>query len=120
MPPVASRCWPGCPQGPAISPCCLRCWRGGVGLGLLTPAVVAASVAAVESGRAGLAAGVNNSSRQAGGVLGIAVYGALAGSPAVLGGFLTGFHEAALLTTGLFAAAAVATVAGIQARGAPR
>lgn len=80
----------------------------GIGLGLLTPAVVAAAVSAVDPGRAGMAAGVNNTARQAGGVIGIAVYGALAGSPAATGAFLSGMHQAGLLTAVLFVAAALA------------
>src|SRR4051794_1829497 len=44
----------------------------GCGLGALTPAVVAAAMAAVETGRAGLASAVNNTARQAGGAGGVA------------------------------------------------
>jgi DHA2 family methylenomycin A resistance protein-like MFS transporter len=53
----------------------------GAGLGVMTPAIVAAALGAVEPGRAGLAAAVNNTARQAGTAIGIAVAGALAGSP---------------------------------------
>ncbi|MGY2702808.1 MFS transporter [Nocardioides sp. HB32] len=49
----------------------------GVGIGVLTPAVVAAALAAVEPDRSGLASGVNNTARQAGGAVGVAVYGAV-------------------------------------------
>jgi MFS transporter, DHA2 family, methylenomycin A resistance protein len=42
----------------------------GAGLGVLTPAVVAASMGAVGRERAGLGAAVNNTARQAGGALG--------------------------------------------------
>lgn len=88
----------------------------GVGLGLLTPAVVAASVGAVEAGRAGLAAGVNNTARQAGGVIGVACFGALTGSPTAPVAFLAGLHGAGLVTAALYVAAAIATVATIPAR----
>src|SRR5699024_141028 len=47
----------------------------GIGIGLLTPAVVAAAIAAAGPGRSGLASGVNNTARQAAGAAGIAVYG---------------------------------------------
>jgi DHA2 family methylenomycin A resistance protein-like MFS transporter len=50
----------------------------GVGLGVLTPAVVAGALDAVDPTRSGLASGVNNTARQAGGALGVAVYGAVA------------------------------------------
>ena len=53
----------------------------GLGLAVLTPSVVAAAVASVPRGRAGLASAINNTSRQAGGAIGIAASGAIAGSP---------------------------------------
>jgi MFS transporter, DHA2 family, methylenomycin A resistance protein len=80
----------------------------GAGLGLLTSAVVAAAVGAVESERAGLASAVNNTARQAGGAIGIAAFGALAGE-ASRPGFVHGFHVAALVAAGLYALAAVPT-----------
>jgi hypothetical protein len=55
--------------------------RWGIGLGLVTPAVVAAAMSAVPSARAGLASAVNNTTRQAGGAIGIAGFDALAGQP---------------------------------------
>jgi MFS transporter, DHA2 family, methylenomycin A resistance protein len=83
----------------------------GLGLGLLTPAVVAAAMGAVPADRAGLAAAVNNTARQAGGAIGIAISGAVAGSPA-RAGFVHGFHTVALGAAGLYvAAAALASVA---------
>ncbi len=66
----------------------------GAGLGVLTPAVVAASIAAVPGKRADLASAVNNTSRQAGGAMGVAVAGAIAGQPGDPG-FLGGFHAVA-------------------------
>jgi MFS transporter, DHA2 family, methylenomycin A resistance protein len=81
----------------------------GTGLGLLTPAVVAAALGALPGRRAGFASAVNNTARQAGGAIGIAAFGALAGRPGA-GGFVAGFHTAALLTAGLFITAAIATV----------
>ncbi len=93
----------------------------GLGLALLTPAVVAAAVAAVPGDRAGLASGVNNTARQAAGAIGIAAFGALAGTPGSHG-FVPGLHTAALIAAGLFAAAAAATVALIpsSSRSRPR
>ncbi|HEX5089613.1 MAG TPA: MFS transporter [Nocardioides sp.] len=80
----------------------------GCGLGTLTPAVVTAAVAAAPPDRSGLASGVNNTARQAGGALGIAAYGALAGSPTDPGRFLAGLHAAGLATSVLYAVAALA------------
>jgi DHA2 family methylenomycin A resistance protein-like MFS transporter len=90
----------------------------GVGLALLTPAVVAAAIAAVPAERTGLASGVNNTARQAGGAIGIAGYGALAGRPQATTRFLTGLHAAGLITAGLFAVAALCTVLFVPARNA--
>jgi DHA2 family methylenomycin A resistance protein-like MFS transporter len=87
----------------------------GVGLALLTPAVVSAAVGAVPRERAGLASAVNNTARQAAGAIGIAAFGALAGDPAGHG-FLHGFHAAAIIAAGLFSAAALATVALVPGR----
>lgn len=88
----------------------LLLWGGGIGV--LVSAVVSAAVGAVDSPRAGLASAVNNTSRQAGGAIGIAAFGALAGSPA-RHAFLSGFHLAALIAAGLFLAAAVAVLLGL-------
>jgi DHA2 family methylenomycin A resistance protein-like MFS transporter len=83
----------------------------GLGLGLLTPSVVAAAMGAVQADRAGLAAAVNNTARQAGGAIGIAASGAVAGSPG-RAGFVQGFHTVALGAAALYvAAAALAWVA---------
>lgn len=79
----------------------------GVGLGLLTPAAVAAAIAAAPPQRSGLASGVNNTARQAGGAIGIAAYGAIAGRPDQTGHFMSGLHITGLVTAGLFVAAAV-------------
>jgi len=91
----------------------------GIGLGLLTPAVVAAAIAAAPAQRSGLASGVNNTARQAGGAIGIAAYGALAGQPSDPTRFLTGLHLTGLITAALFATAALATAALIPRQKAP-
>jgi len=69
----------------------------GVGMGLLTAAVVAAAVRSVPADRAGLAGGVNNTARQAAGALAIALYGAVAGTPADATGFTHGLHTLGLI-----------------------
>jgi DHA2 family methylenomycin A resistance protein-like MFS transporter len=83
----------------------------GTGLGLLTPAVVAAAVAAVPTARSGLASAVNNTARQTGGAIGIAVAGAVAGSPGDRDRFLHGFHAVALGSAALYTAAALLVLA---------
>jgi MFS transporter, DHA2 family, methylenomycin A resistance protein len=63
----------------------------GVGLGLATPALVSAATAAVPAPRAGMAAAVNNTARQAGGAIGVALIGAIGAitaAMAVAGGVL--------------------------------
>jgi DHA2 family methylenomycin A resistance protein-like MFS transporter len=78
----------------------------GAGLGFLTPAVVAAAIAAVDRARAGLASAVNNTARQAGGAIGIAGFGALAGTPGRAERFVHGMHAGALIAAALYVAAA--------------
>jgi len=88
----------------------------GIGLGVLTPAVVAAALAAVPPQYAGLASGINSTARQAGGVAGVALYGSVAGSPADPARFLAGLHLTGLVTAGLFLAAGVSTAIAVPAR----
>jgi MFS transporter, DHA2 family, methylenomycin A resistance protein len=54
----------------------------GFGVGLFTAPVVAAAMRVVPAERSGLASGINNTARQAGTALGVAIFGAVAGSPA--------------------------------------
>lgn len=79
----------------------------GVGLGVLTPAVVAAALRSVPPERRGLASGANNTARQAGGAIGIALYGAVAGPPAQVGRFVGGLHAMALVSAALYLVAAL-------------
>jgi DHA2 family methylenomycin A resistance protein-like MFS transporter len=74
----------------------------GIGLAVLTPAVVSAAIASVPADRAGLASGINNTARQAGGAIGIAAYGAVAGPPTATTHFLRGLHVTGLATAGLW------------------
>lgn len=89
----------------------------GTGIGLLTPAVVAAAIRSVEPTKAGLASGVNNTFRQAGGAIGIAAFGALAGTPTAAHSFVAGFRGAGLITAALFVAATIATVITVSSLG---
>ncbi|WP_263253942.1 MFS transporter [Saccharopolyspora rosea] len=89
---------------PRVLPVLVCC---GIGAGLLTTALVAAAVGALPAERAGLASGVNNTARQTGTALGVAVFGALAGNPAARDAFTTGLHHAALLGAALWLIAVV-------------
>jgi MFS transporter, DHA2 family, methylenomycin A resistance protein len=87
----------------------------GIGMGFLTPAVVAAAVDSVPADRAGLASGVNNTARQAGGAIGIAVCGAVAGAPGD-GGFVDGLHAIGIAVAAMWLLAAAVTAFGIPGR----
>lgn len=81
----------------------------GVGMGLLTAAVVAAAVRAVEPERSGLASGVNNAARQSAGAVAVALFGLLAGSPTDPGRFTAGLGVVGVLGATVWALALVAT-----------
>jgi DHA2 family methylenomycin A resistance protein-like MFS transporter len=83
----------------------------GVGMGLLTPAVVAAAIAAVPAERSGLASAINNTARQSGGAIGIAVAGAVAGQTGRGTHFVDGFHTVALGAAALYFAVGVLAAA---------
>jgi MFS transporter, DHA2 family, methylenomycin A resistance protein len=70
--------------------------------------------------RAGLGSGVNDTARKAGGAVGIAVYGSVAGPGTQTGRFLSGLHMTGLATCALFLAAALATVIFIPGQRAQR
>ncbi|MFG2003900.1 MFS transporter [Spirillospora sp. NPDC048911] len=64
----------------------------GLGASFLTPSVVTLAMSAAPSGREGLASAINNTARQAGGAIGVALCGALAAH-----GLVKGIHHAALM-----------------------
>lgn len=88
----------------------------GIGMGLLTAAVVTAAMSAVPPDRSGLASGVNNTARQAAGAIGVAVFGAVAGSPAGAAAFTGGLHTVAGAAGALWLAAAGLTAWSIPSR----
>ena len=88
----------------------------GMGLGFVTPAVVGAAIAAVSRERSGLASAVNNTTRQAGGAVGIAIAGTIAGQPSSRHVFLAGFHAVALGSAVLYVMAAAVGMALIPRR----
>jgi MFS transporter, DHA2 family, methylenomycin A resistance protein len=77
-----------------------------LGVGLAVPCMTTALLTAVPASRSGVASGVLNSVRQAGGALGVAVYGALLNEKAVTGVQLSFLLSAILLTIAAIVAAA--------------
>ncbi|MBB4682815.1 MFS transporter [Amycolatopsis jiangsuensis] len=89
----------------------------GLGMGLLTAAVVTAAVDGAPAGRAGIAGGMNNAARQAGGALGVAVFGAVTGEPDAPVRFVHGLHLLGSLAAGLWLAGVVLAVVCTRRRG---
>lgn len=83
----------------------------GFGTSFAMPAMTAAVMEAASAERAGIASGVLNASRQVGGVLGVALLGALVG-----GGrpFVPGLRAAGLLAGGAFFFGALLTVLAVR------
>jgi DHA2 family methylenomycin A resistance protein-like MFS transporter len=77
----------------------------GAGLGLLVPPLTSTLLGSVEKSRSGIAAGVLNATRQTGSVLGVALFGSLAGQASA---FMAGVHQALLISAGLLLAVAAA------------
>jgi MFS transporter, DHA2 family, methylenomycin A resistance protein len=82
----------------------------GGGLGLLVPPMTAALLGSVEKSRSGVAAGVLNSTRQTGSVLGVALFGSLISGQG--DAFLFGTRVALLISAVLLIGAAGAIVIG--------
>src|SRR5882724_15371 len=74
----------------------------GAGLGLLVPPLTSTLLGSVEKSRSGIAAGVLNSTRQTGSVLGVALFGSLAGQA---NAFMAGMHESLMISACLLLAA---------------
>ncbi|MEV6639576.1 MFS transporter [Amycolatopsis sp. NPDC051371] len=86
-----------------------------VGLGgpTVIPPVIAVLLAAVPAHRSGTASGLLNTSRQLGGALAVAVFGALLSAPP---GLAAGMRVSLLLAAAVAAAGALAAVAGLGTR----
>ena len=87
----------------------------GGGLGLLVPPLTSTLLGSVEKPRSGIAAGVLNATRQTGSVLGVALFGSLAGAP---GAFMTGMHAALVISACLLLVAGLAIWRGASAKAA--
>jgi DHA2 family methylenomycin A resistance protein-like MFS transporter len=88
----------------------------GLGAGLFAVPAVTAAIRAVPPERSGLASGVNNTARQAGTALGVAIFGALAGSPAHTHHFVAVTRGLGIGAAILWVAAAALTAAGLKPR----
>lgn len=82
------------------------------GMGLGVPAMTTAIMGSVEKRASGIAAAVSTASRQAGGAIGVALFGALAGDDP--GHMVTGMHTAAAIAVGLLVLAAGMAAFGLR------
>jgi DHA2 family methylenomycin A resistance protein-like MFS transporter len=82
----------------------------GFGMALTMPAATAAVMEAAPADRGGIASGVINAARQAGGVLGVALLGTLVSART---GFGTGLHIGIAVAAAAFFAAVAVTAAGV-------
>ncbi len=83
-----------------------------LGMGTGVPAMTTACLASVERKFTGTASGVLNTARQAGGAVGVAAFGALAGGGRAA--IVPGLHTAVTISAGLLALAALMSLAGIR------
>ncbi len=84
----------------------------GTGMAMTMPSATTAVVEAAPAGRAGIASGLVNASRQAGGVIGVALLGTLVASGS---GFVGGMRAAMALAAAAFLVGAVITGLGVPA-----
>ena len=115
-----------------VDRCCRACWSRCIGTGLFNPAVTNVALSSVPVEQSGVAAGVNDTFRQAGIAVGVAALGALIPAEAALGGgsaaeYVDGLHDALWAGAGLAAhrrvAAGAADLQALRRRGrdaAPR
>ena len=94
---------------------------GGLGTGLFNPAGAAVALGSVPPDQSGLAAGVNDTFRQSGIAVGVALFGALIPGAAALGqgsaeSFVSGMHTALIVGAVLAAIGAVASARLIPVR----
>jgi EmrB/QacA subfamily drug resistance transporter len=94
---------------------------GGIGTGLFNPAVSAVALGSAPQEQSGLAAGVNDTFRQAGIAVGVALFGALIPGSAALGkgsaeSFVSGMHTALIVGAVMAAIGAVACIKLIPLR----
>jgi DHA2 family methylenomycin A resistance protein-like MFS transporter len=88
----------GIGQGTSYWAICAQLIVIGGGLGLLVPPLTSTLLGSVEKQHSGIAAGVLNATRQTGSVLGVALFGSLAGQADAL---LAGAHASLVISAGL-------------------
>lgn len=99
----------GIDRGTGYSAVFVQLLAMGGGLGMLVPPLTSTLLGSVEKARSGLAAGVLNSTRQTGSVLGVALFGSLIGQT---NAFLFGARAALIISAVLLIAAAGAIAIG--------
>jgi DHA2 family methylenomycin A resistance protein-like MFS transporter len=97
----------GLERGTSYWMMCAQLVAIGAGLGLLVPPLTSTLLGSVEKSRSGLAAGVLNSMRQTGSVLGVSLFGSFIGQADT---FIPGAHAALILSATLLLAEAIATL----------
>jgi MFS transporter, DHA2 family, methylenomycin A resistance protein len=95
----------GIAQGTSYWAICAPLIVIGGGLGLLVPPLTSTLLGSVEKSRSGIAAGVLNATRQTGSVLGVALFGSLAGQADAL---LAGAHASLVISASLLLAGGAA------------
>jgi MFS transporter, DHA2 family, methylenomycin A resistance protein len=98
----------GIGQGTSYWAICGQLIAMGAGLGLLVPPMTSTLLGSVEKSRSGIAAGVLNSTRQTGSVLGVALFGSLVGGDA----FVSGARASLIVSAALLVAAAAVITLG--------
>ena len=93
----------GIAEGTSYIAICAQLVMIGGGLGLLVPPLTSTLLGSVEKSRSGIAAGVLNATRQTGSVLGVALFGSLAGEGSA---FMAGTHASLVISACLLLAAA--------------
>jgi len=99
----------GIERGTSYSIICAPLVAMGGGLGLLVPPLTSTLLGSVDKKRSGVAAGVLNSTRQTGSVLGVALFGSLIGQA---GAFVFGAKLALGISAALLIGAAIVIAAG--------
>ncbi len=92
----------------------------GLGVGLFTAPIVATAIRSVPAQRSGLASGINNTARQAGTALGVAIYGVIAASPTDPGHFIDALRILGVAAAVLWMIAAVLTTASLNSEATRR
>jgi DHA2 family methylenomycin A resistance protein-like MFS transporter len=107
--------WLGLGGNPSYALLTLPLLSIGAGIGLAVPPMTAAALAGLPKEQGGLASGILNAVRQAGGNVGVALFGALLGEGQ---GFLAGLEQVLIIAAAALLIAAAASFLWIHASGA--